>query len=141
MIIYKIDETGEELSQTELSNLLGCSNQWISWRSKNRQDKNNHFQCRGYGITIIQGTKYKSVREQNRAGYLRNRERILERQRRNYPKHKPLIVKWRKEHMDKVRESNEKWRKAHQDWYNAYYREKRRQKREQDETDRSVGTR
>lgn len=126
MLSFRIDDTGDEIfeSQTELAEFLGCATSNISWHRQHKSDSRNHFYCCDYGITIIR---------RKRVPYYKT-ERGKERRRRYYQEHKEYYLEkfkqWRKNNRDKVYESRDRWRKAHQEWYNAYYREQRRKKKE-----------
>ena len=121
MIICKIDDTGVEFnSLTELAKFLGISTQRAAWKAKYRQDQPNHFWCREYGITILY--------------YHSQRKRIHrydpEKARQYYESHKEQIREWRNNNKEKIKESKKRWNAAHKEYYNNYYKEQRRKRKE-----------
>lgn len=127
MLAFRIDDTGDAIfeSQTELAEFLGCAISNINWHRKHSSDSKNHFYCCGYGINIVR----------RKVVPFHKTEKGKARQKKYYAEHREYYLKkakqWRKTHHEKVMEAKEKWRKEHKEWYNAYYREQRKKKKEQ----------
>lgn len=121
MFRCRIDDTGIEFkSLKDLARFLDCSVSWVSWKMNTRPDKRaNHFYCREYSITILPKIKRKRIRK-----YDPVKAKIY------HDAHKAEARVWRQRNKDKVLAYKKKWNAKHQDWYNAYYRERRRIARE-----------
>lgn len=120
MWVATIDDTGVSFrSLSELARFLGCARSNINWYM-NHTKKKNHFYYQDIRITI---KKHKLDMERHRA-----------RSREYYQTHKAqqlaTIKLWRAKNKDKVDGYREKWRIEHKEWFNAYYREQRRKRKE-----------
>lgn len=120
MWVATIDDTGVSFrGLSELARFLGCARSNINWYM-NHTKKKNHFYYQDIGITI---KKHKLDMERRRA-----------RSREYYQTHKAqqlaTIKLWRAKNKDKVDGYREKWRIEHKEWFNAYYREQRRKRKE-----------
>lgn len=120
MFRCRIDDTGVEFdSLSALAKFLGCSVAWVSWQMNKHPDKSDHFYCKEYSITILPKIKRKRIRKYDPV-----------KAKQYHDTHKEQARQWRQNNKDKVKAYKEKWRKAHKEWFNAYYREKRRIARE-----------
>lgn len=67
MFTCKIDDTPDGAifnSLQEIANFLGVTKQYVTYCKKFYSDKDNHFWCRGYPITILSrlSTKPEAIR-------------------------------------------------------------------------------
>lgn len=125
MFRCRIDDTGVEFnSLSELAKFLGVSVAWVSFQAKYHKNAASHFQCKELDITILpkvvkKRTYSPAQKAQKKEYYEAHKDQIKQR-----------VICWRQNNPDKVRAYKENWRHANQEWYNAYYREKRRKARE-----------
>lgn len=123
MKVVRVDQTGEEFTSfTQLAKFIGCAPSNITWHYQKNSDEDNHFIIGDYSITIL---KQSSV----------DLEKRKQKQKRYYALHRDYYLKaaqeWRKNNKERFKVNKERWRQNNKEWFNAYYREYRKKKKEQ----------